>query len=110
MTAMRRILLSATAALVWVGLTAAPASAHSVSGVSATNFHTHLRSVTPEVPGLVVKVIEAGSRLQLENHSGQEVVVLGYKDAARLKTEADLAALQSREDFRRLLQELMREK
>jgi hypothetical protein len=82
---MRRILLSVTAVLVWLGLAAAPASAHSVSGVSATNFHTHLKSVTPAVPGLTVKVIEAGSRLQLTNHSGQEVVVLGYKDEPYLR-------------------------
>src|SRR5439155_10614063 len=61
--AMRRLLLSATAALLWLGVAAAPASAHSVSGVSATNFHTHLKSVTPAVPGLEVKVVEAGSRL-----------------------------------------------
>ncbi|HZQ77523.1 MAG TPA: hypothetical protein VFE55_09350 [Acidimicrobiia bacterium] len=82
---MRRILLCAAAAVVWLGVAAAPASAHSVSGVSATNFHTHLTSVTPEVPGLDVKVIEAGSRLQLENHTGQEVLVLGYKDEPYLR-------------------------
>ncbi len=82
---MRRILLCATTALVWLGLAAAPASAHSVSGVSATNFHTHLTSITPEVPGLDVKVIEAGSRLQLENHTGEEVLVLGYKDEPYLR-------------------------
>ena len=85
MAAMRRILLATTAGLVWLGVTAAPASAHSVSGVSATNFHTHLTSVTPRPPGLEVTVIEAGSRLQLENHTGQEIVVLGYKDEPYLR-------------------------
>ena len=35
--------------LVWLGVAAAPASAHSVSGVSATNFHTHLTSVNQGV-------------------------------------------------------------
>src|SRR5439155_23031452 len=83
--AMRRLLLSATAALLWLGVAAAPASAHSVSGVSATNFHTHLKSVTPAVPGLEVKVVEAGSRLQVTNHSGQEIVVLGYHDEPYLR-------------------------
>jgi hypothetical protein len=82
---MRRILLCASAAAVWLAVAAAPASAHSVSGVSATNFHTSLTSITPEVPGLDVKVIEAGSRLQLENHTGQEVLVLGYKDEPYLR-------------------------
>src|SRR5581483_8114574 len=82
---MRRILLSAAAVLVWLGLAAAPASAHSVSGVSATNFHTNLTSVAPEVPGLDVKVVEAGSRLQVENHTGQELLVYGYKDEPYLR-------------------------
>ena len=82
---MRRILLAASAVVVWLGVAAAPASAHSVSGVSATNYHTHLRSVTPAVPGLDIKVVEAGSRLQVTNHSGQEVVVLGYKDEPYLR-------------------------
>ncbi|HZQ79868.1 MAG TPA: hypothetical protein VFE55_21240 [Acidimicrobiia bacterium] len=82
---MRRILLAASAVVVWLGVAAAPASAHSVSGVSATNFHTHLKSVTPPVPGLEVKVVEAGSRLQVTNHSGTEVVVLGYRDEPYLR-------------------------
>jgi hypothetical protein len=86
---MRRILLCAAAALVWLGLAAAPASAHSVSGVSATNFHTNLTSVTPEVPGLDVKVVEAGSRLQVENHTGQELLVYGYKDEPYLRIGPD---------------------
>lgn len=89
MRAMRRILLSAAAALVWVGVAAPPASAHSVSGVSATNFHTNLTSVTPDVPGLEVKVVESGSRLQVENRTGQEVIVLGYKDEPYLRIGPD---------------------
>jgi len=86
---MRRILLSVTAALVWLGVAAAPASAHSVSGVSATNFHTHLTSITPDTPGLEVKVVEAGSRLQVTNHTGKEIVVLGYKDEPYLRIGPD---------------------
>src|SRR5260370_17500577 len=78
--AMRRILLSVTAALVWLGVAAAPALAHSVSGVSATNFHTHLTSITPDTPGLEVKVVEAGSRLQVTTHPGKEILVLASQD------------------------------
>ena len=85
MSAMRRTLLVATAALVWLGVAAPPASAHSVSGVSATNFQTTLRSVSPTVPGLEVKVVEAGSRLEAENRSGQELLVLGYKGEPYLR-------------------------
>jgi hypothetical protein len=82
---MRRILVSATAALVWLGVAAAPASAHSVSGVGATNYRTNLRSVTPPLAGLEVKVVESGSRLQLENRTGQDVIVLGYKEEPYLR-------------------------
>jgi hypothetical protein len=86
---MRRLLLAATAGFVWLGVAAAPASAHSVSGVSATNFHTHLTAVSPEVPGLEVKVVEAGSRLQVSNHTGKEIIVLGYKDEPYLRIGPD---------------------
>ena len=86
---MRRILLVATATLVWLGVAAAPASAHSVAGVSGTNFQTTLRSVTPAVPGLEVKVVEVGSRLEVENRTGQELVVLGYKGEPYLRIGPD---------------------
>ncbi|MGH9009788.1 MAG: hypothetical protein ACRDYF_08080 [Acidimicrobiia bacterium] len=86
---MRRTLLVATATLVWLGVAAPPASAHSVSGVSATNFQTTLRSVNPAVPGLEVKVVEAGSRLEAENRTGQELLVLGYKGEPYLRIGPD---------------------
>jgi hypothetical protein len=89
MKAMRRTLLVAAAALAWVGLSAGPASAHSVSGVSATNLQTNLRSVTPTVPGLEVKVVESGSRLEVTNKTGREVIVLGYKDEPYLRIGPD---------------------
>jgi hypothetical protein len=86
---MRRTLLVASAALAWVGLSAVPASAHSVSGVSATNLQTNLRSVTPTVSGLEVKVVESGSRLEVTNKTGKEVIVLGYKDEPYLRIGPD---------------------
>jgi hypothetical protein len=86
---MRRILLSAAAVCLWLGVSAAPASAHSVSGVGATNFHTNLIGVDPPMPGLKVKVVESGSRLELENRTGKEVTVLGYKDEPYLRIGPD---------------------
>lgn len=68
-----------------LGVTAPAASAHSVSGVSATNFRTELRSVSPEVPGLTMRVIETGSRFELENRSGEEVLVFGYSKEPYLR-------------------------
>jgi hypothetical protein len=89
MNAMRRTVLAAVVVLVWVGLSAVPASAHSVSGVSATNLHTNLRSVTPAVPGLTVKVVESGSRIEVVNRTDREVIVLGYKDEPYLRVAPD---------------------
>lgn len=89
MKGMRRTLLVAATVLVWLGVSAVPASAHSVSGVSATNLHTNLKEVTPAVPGLQVKVVEAGSRLEVVNRTGKEVVVFGYKDEPYLRIGSD---------------------
>jgi hypothetical protein len=87
----RRLLTAALAAPVvallglvgMVGL-APPASAHSVSGVGATNWHTALTTVTPSLPGLTLKVVENGSRMELINH-GPEVVVFGYNGEPYLR-------------------------
>ena len=64
--------LAATASVVTVWLVAiigfaSPASAHSVSGVGATNWQTTLTSLSPAPAGLTVKVVENGSRLELTN-------------------------------------------
>ena len=65
--------------------TAPPAGAHSVSGSGASNYRTTLTSVAPATPGLTLSVIEAGSRLQLENDTGRELVVLGYEGEPYLR-------------------------
>ena len=59
--------------------------AHGVAGYSPTNFKTTLESVTPRVPGLELRVIEAGSRLELENRTGEEALVVGYQDEPYLR-------------------------
>jgi hypothetical protein len=65
------------ATLLLVG--AAPAAAHAVGiGATPTNYRTIIVSVSPPVPGLSVRMLQAGNKLQLINHSGQQVVVLGY--------------------------------
>ena len=56
---------------------AGPAQARSTSGVGSTNYQTHLSAITPALPGVSIKVIEAGGRLELGN-AGAEVVVYGY--------------------------------
>lgn len=70
-------------------LGATPADAHTVSGVGASNLVTELRAVSPEVDGLDVEVIESGSRIELTNDTGTEVVVLGYEEEPYLRVGPD---------------------
>lgn len=69
--------------------TAAPAAAHGVAGAEPTNLRTRLLEVTPAVPGVELSVVEAGSRLQLENRSPDEVVVLGFSGEPFLRVGPD---------------------
>jgi hypothetical protein len=59
-------------------VTAAPASAHGLGGLTPTNYQTHLQHVTPHVPGLHVSVTDLGTKVELTNRSAHDVVVLGY--------------------------------
>jgi len=66
------------ALLALIVLPAAPAVAHDVGGVGATNFQTTLSTMTPAVSGLSLRVIENGSRLELRNDTATDVIVAGY--------------------------------
>ena len=78
----RRALLAAGAvgalvAILVVG-SAAPAAAHGLGGLTPTNYKSVLQSVTPRVPGLRVRVVDLGTKVELTNDGSTEVVVLGY--------------------------------
>lgn len=70
---------------------AAPAAAHGGAGggAPATNYRTRITSVSPGVPGMVVRVIDAGSRLELVNRTGEAVTVLGYQGEPFLRVGPD---------------------
>jgi hypothetical protein len=92
MAVMRRIGATVAVALTWLACTVAaagPASAHSVAGVTGTNYRTTLRAVSPPVPGLKVRVIETGSRLELVNNTGKDAVVIGYQGEPYLRVGPD---------------------
>ncbi|MFD0599682.1 hypothetical protein ACFQZ4_51285 [Catellatospora coxensis] len=75
-----RRLLAVIVGLAAALLPAGAASAHEVGGVGATNFATTLSALSPAVPGVSLAVVENGSRLELRNSTGREVVVRGYSD------------------------------
>jgi hypothetical protein len=80
----QRLLTAVLLIMTFVVGSALPASAHTVSGVGATNWVSKVTSVQPQLPGLTIKVIELGSRLELRN-TGPEVVVLGYSGEPYLR-------------------------
>jgi hypothetical protein len=69
-----------------VVLLAGPAQAHVIGvGGRASNYRTEILDITPPVPGLTARVLEAGNQLALTNHSDQEVDVLGYRSEPYLR-------------------------
>ncbi len=82
---MRRRLAAATLISVVVLVAPArPASAHTVSGMGANNWKTTLVGISPPQPGLRVRVVEGGSRIQL-TATAAEVTVLGYEGEPYLR-------------------------
>lgn len=71
-------------ALGWLIVLAQPASAHTVSGVGATNWSSNITSVSPKPAGLSVKLVEDGSRLEVSN-TGPEITILGYEGEPYLR-------------------------
>jgi hypothetical protein len=64
--------------------TAPPAAAHSVSGISSSNWVTKVLAIKPALPGLTVKAVQLGNYIELTNH-GPDVVVLGYEGEPYLR-------------------------
>jgi hypothetical protein len=86
--AARAALAVALAALA-MGAAARPALAHDTGRAEATNFQTRILHVEPHVPGLLVRPVDAGQRLELTNTTGREVMVLGYAGEPFLRVGPD---------------------
>ena len=82
---MRRVAVLGLVAAVLVVLPASPASAHTVSGVGATDFSSRVVSISPPQPGLRVRLVENGARLEVTNESPVDVTVLGYDNEPYLR-------------------------
>jgi hypothetical protein len=68
-----------------VALAAAPASAHTASGPRPTNYLSSLGSISPSIPGVTVRVVDLGNKLQLTNRTHTDIVVLGYDEEPFLR-------------------------
>jgi hypothetical protein len=70
-------------------LPAAPALAHGADAPDGTNYRTAVTGVTPATAGLRVRAVEGGGRLELTNHTGRTVEVLGYQEEPYLEVRPD---------------------
>ncbi|HEV2758246.1 MAG TPA: hypothetical protein VGV86_01650 [Acidimicrobiales bacterium] len=86
---MRRLVTTLATAVLGIPVFASAAGAGVLTEVAATNFHSRLSSLEPQVAGLTLEVVELGNRLQLTNRSEREVVVLGYEDEPYLRVGKD---------------------
>ena len=82
---MGRVAAVAAVVAAVLGLAAAPASAHTASGPRPTNFLSSLGSISPPIPGVTVRVVDLGNKLQLTNRTRVDIVVLGYDDEPYLR-------------------------
>jgi hypothetical protein len=80
-----RLLIAFSLAIACTVLTALPAHAHSGGGATASDYRTTISGVSPALRDAKVSVKEHGDRLQLENNSNVEMLVLGYQDEPYIK-------------------------
>ena len=85
----RRLLAAIAVTAVAVIGGASPAAAHGGSGPGPTNYETRVHEVSPSTPGLHVRAIDLGERLELRNQTGETVIVLGYDDEPYLRVGPD---------------------
>ncbi|MGC4768707.1 hypothetical protein ACLQ25_06950 [Micromonospora sp. DT44] len=88
-TVLARAGLIAAAACAATLLGAVPAAAHGADAPDGTDYRARVTGVTPARPGLTVRVIEAGARLELTNRTGRAVEVIGYSGEPYLRIGPD---------------------
>lgn len=83
------LLAAVAAGLGGVLATATPAAGHGADAPAGSDYRATVTGLTPAVPGLTVRVVEAGSRLELVNRTGQAIEVLGYAGEPFLEIRPD---------------------
>lgn len=72
-----------------VGAWASPAWAHGGEAPNGTDYRSEVTGISPALPGLTVRVVEAGARLELVNRTGRPIEVLGYDGEPYLEVRPD---------------------
>jgi hypothetical protein len=82
------MLSACSATLVGIAIviaTASPAAAHGAGGLQPTDYVTDVNGVTPALPGVRVRAVDLGSKLELRNEGRAPVTVLGYDNEPYLR-------------------------
>jgi hypothetical protein len=64
---------------------ASPASAHTITGVAPTDYRSEIIGLSPRLPGVSVRLLDLGNRVELTNTGAVDVVVLGYQGEPYLR-------------------------
>ena len=84
-----RYLVAVLLGVVGALLVGAPASAHSADVPVASDYRCVVTGIDPPVPGLTVRAVTAGTQLELVNHTGRSIEVLGYGGEPYLTVKPD---------------------
>jgi hypothetical protein len=88
MSGLRRAALVVAVATGALATAGTPALAHGADAPDATAYRTVV-TVGPAEPGLTVRAVEAGGRLELINRTGRTIEVLGYSGEPYLEVRRD---------------------
>lgn len=72
-------------AIVVLGVSATPASAHTISGPKPTNFRSHIVGFSTAVPGISARIVDIGNQFEITNRTSTEITVLGYESEPYLR-------------------------
>lgn len=83
------VVLGALAGVLGTVLVAGPAAAHVGGEAAGSDFDGRVLSVTPELPGVAVRVLQYGDEVELVNDTDTEVAVPGYSGEPYLRIGPD---------------------
>ncbi len=85
MRLVRALALAVVAGLASVVVVAAPADAHTITGVAPTDYRSEVIGVSPRLPGVSVRLLDLGNRVEVVNRGTTDVVILGYQGEPYLR-------------------------
>ena len=80
-----RLAAAAGVGVALVLLAATPADAHTITGVAPTDYRSDVLGVNPPLPGVSLRLLDLGNRVELVNKGAVDVIVLGYQGEPYLR-------------------------